>query len=89
MTRERWQGFARVFARGRVLDVDPSFGAFGGTLRAPGFLTVDAGGAVRAAKGVEVFGRVTNLFDRPHEVALGFPALGRAAMAGIRLARSR
>ncbi len=89
MTRARWQGFARVFARGGVLDVDPSFGAFGGTLRAPGFLTVDAGVAVRAAKGVEVFGRVTNLFDRPHEVALGFPALGRSAMAGIRLARSR
>ena len=31
------------------------------------------------ARHVEIFGRVTNLFDRDYEEALGFPALGRGA----------
>ena len=35
------------------------------------------------------FGRVTNLFDRDYEEALGYPALGRSAMVGLRVATSR
>jgi outer membrane cobalamin receptor len=89
VTRARWSAFTRVAARGRALDVDPSFGAFGGKLFAPGYWTADAGAAVRFASGVEAFARVTNLFDRDHEPALGFPGLGRAAMVGIRVARGR
>lgn len=87
VTRVRWSAFTRVAARGRALDVDPSFGAFGGKLFAPGYWTADAGGALRLVGGVEAFARITNLFDRDHEPALGFPGLGRAAMMGVRVAR--
>jgi len=32
---------------------------------------------------------VENLFDRDYEEALGFPALGRRASVGVRVAASR
>lgn len=85
--RTRFNAFARATARGEVLDVDPSWGAFGGTVTAPGFARVDAGAALRLPgwRGAEIFGRVTNLLDRDHEEALGFPALGRAFTGGLRL----
>lgn len=85
----RWSAFARLGARGRVLDVDPSLGAFGGTLWAPGFAVLDAGGSVTLGGGVSAFARVTNLLDRAYEEALGFPAPGRAGFVGVRLARGR
>ena len=37
----------------------------------------------------QLFGRVTNLFDRDYEESFGYPALGRSAMAGLRVATSR
>lgn len=83
----RWSAFARLGARGRVLDVDPSFGAFGGTVRAPGFAVVDAGGSASLGGGVSAFARVTNVLDRAYEEALGFPAPGRAVFVGVRFAR--
>jgi outer membrane cobalamin receptor len=85
----RWSAFARLGARGGVLDVDPSLGAFGGTLRAPGFAVVDAGGSVGLGGGASLFARATNLLDRAYEEALGFPAPGRAVFVGVRLARGR
>jgi vitamin B12 transporter len=48
-----------------------------------------AGGAWKVTKGIELFGRIENLFDRRYEEILGFPALGRGAMAGLRIAASR
>ena len=77
---------ARAGARGRVLDVEPSFGAFGGLFTAAGYTAVDAGLSVRVAGPIEAFARVTNLLNRQYEETLGFPALGRSAMAGIRVA---
>jgi outer membrane cobalamin receptor len=84
-----WRGaavnlFATAGARGRTLDIDPSFGAFGGLFDNPGYASVDAGGGWRVARAVEVFGRVTNLFDRRYEDVLGFPAARRSAYVGVR-----
>jgi vitamin B12 transporter len=76
-------------ARSRVLDVDPSFGTFGGLFYAPGFAVWNAGAAYRLHRAVEVFGRIDNLFDRAYEESLGFPALGRRAIAGLRIAPGR
>jgi outer membrane cobalamin receptor len=33
-----------------------------------------------------VFARVTNLFDRQYEDVLGYPALGRSIIVGVRVA---
>lgn len=88
---DRVDAFLRVTGRGEVLDVDPSFGAFGGTLSAPGYVTTDVGGAWRPFPRARhaVFVRVTNLLDRAYEDVLGFPAAGRSVIAGLRLAHGR
>ena len=84
-----WRGdavnaFISAGARGRTLDIDPSFGAFGGLFENPGYASVDAGGGWRVARAIEVFARVANLFDRRYEDVLGFPAARRSAYAGVR-----
>jgi outer membrane cobalamin receptor len=89
-----WQGtrgstFLTVGARGRTLDIDPSFGTFGGLYTNPGYTSVSAGAAWRLGAIVEAFGRVTNLFDRRYEEVFGFPAASRAVYAGLRLASRR
>ncbi len=53
-----------VNGRGRVADFEPNFA--GSVFQNPGFATVMLGGSVKLATGVEVYGRVTNLFDRSY-----------------------
>lgn len=81
----RLAAFARLDARGEALDVDPTNGAFGGTVIAAGYSVFDTGASFRFWRGVELLGRVTNLFDREYEESLGFPALGRSLTMGVRV----
>jgi outer membrane receptor protein involved in Fe transport len=85
----RLSAFARFGARGRVLDVDPSFGSSGGTLIAPGYAVADLGASVSLLPKLTIFARVTNTFDRAYEEAFGFPSPGRAFIGGVRIAASR
>jgi outer membrane receptor protein involved in Fe transport len=85
----RLQAFVDGGGRGRFTDVDPSLGTFGGVYEAAGYTTWSAGAAWRIVPALELYGRVTNLFDRTYEEALGFPALGRGAMVGLRVAAGR
>jgi outer membrane cobalamin receptor len=75
--------------RSRVLDVEPSLGTFGGLHFADGFNVWNAGGAWRIRRVGEVYARVENLFDEAYEEGLGFPALGRRATVGLRVAAGR
>ena len=77
--------FTSIGTRSATLDVDPSFGSFGGVFDNPGYAVVNLGGSVRAWSGVEFTARVQNLLDRRYEEAFGFPTLGRSVMAGIRV----
>jgi outer membrane cobalamin receptor len=81
--------FARAGSRSSALDVEPSWGTFGGLFESPGFTVVDAGASWRFAPFVEVIGRVGNLFDRRYEETFGFPALGRNFTIGVRVAAGR
>ena len=81
--------FASLDARGRTLDIDPSFGLFGGLYENTGFATASAGASVRVHRLVSVFARVTNLADRAYEEILGFPAPGRQLFGGVRVAAGR
>jgi outer membrane receptor protein involved in Fe transport len=81
--------FVELSSRGRVLDVEPNYGAFGGLFPGPGYSVVTAGGSLRVAHRLEVYGRVMNLLDRRYEETLGYPALGRSAIVGVRVAASR
>lgn len=89
LVHNRVSAYARVGARGRVLDIDPSYGTFGGSLIAPGFVATHAGAAVRLAPHIEMYGHVTNLFARRYEEAIGFPAPPRTATIGVRVAAGR
>jgi outer membrane cobalamin receptor len=75
--------------RSRVLDVEPSLGTFGGLFDSPGYAVWNTGVSWRLFRGLDVFGRVENVFDRSYEEALGFPALGRGAHVGLRVVTGR
>ena len=87
----RLTAFVQGNGRTAVRDVDPSFGPppFGGLYDTPGFNVWTAGASWRLWTNIDLFGRVTNIFDREYEEALGFPALGRSAIAGLRIAARR
>jgi outer membrane receptor protein involved in Fe transport len=85
----RWTAFADLGARGHALDIEPNYGAFGGLFTLPGFAVVNAGASVRVHRAVDVFARGMNLFDRTYEETLGYPALQRSGMVGVRVAVGR
>ena len=85
--RGRLQLFFLLNGRSRMLDVEPNSGA--PTMFAPGYQVYAAGGSYRILRGVEAYARVTNLFDRDYEDALGYPAQARSASAGLRVAIGR
>ena len=86
MSAGRLTAFLTSRARGRALDVEPSAGTFGGLFYSEGFNVWNAGASWRVHRSAELFGRVENLTDREYEEALGYPALGRRAMIGLRIA---
>ncbi len=75
-TRSAFSAFTTVRARGEVLDIEPSFGAFGGLFTAAGFTLVDAGASWRVTPHVEIFGRGLNLLDRQYRGSLRLPGTG-------------
>jgi outer membrane cobalamin receptor len=81
--------FARAGSRSRALDVEPSWGTYGGLFYNPGFTVVDAGASWRIVPAIELIGRVGNLFARQYEETYGFPALGRNFTIGVRVAAGR
>jgi len=85
----RLTAFGEVTTRARILDVEPNFGSFGGLFFSPGYSVVNAGASVRLARGLDVYARVLNLANRAYEETLGFPALGRSGIVGVRVAASR
>jgi outer membrane receptor protein involved in Fe transport len=86
-THARGSAFALVSGRGRTRDLEPSFASEIFDNR--GYATATIGGALRLVRGVEIFGRLTNLFDRDYEEVFGFPAPRRLGLVGVRVAGSR
>jgi outer membrane cobalamin receptor len=89
LTRGRWTAHARAAGRGRVLDVEPNYGAFGGLFQAAGFTVVDASASARLGHSVEVLVRANNVFDRHYESVFGYPSPGRTFTVGVRLVTGR
>ncbi len=81
---DRAQAFFTINGRGGMTDLEPNFAS--SVYQNPGYAVASLGGAVRIARSLEVYTRVNNLFDRDYEEAFGFPALGRSAMIGLRVA---
>ena len=89
VTSGRVTAFVRGNGRTTTLDVEPSMGTFGGLFDAPGYNAWSTGATVRAAKYLDVYARLENIFNRTYEEAFGFPALGRRFTAGLRVAAGR
>ncbi len=89
VTHRHISAFTQLQARGQALDAEPAFGPTGGLYMNPGHTIVNIGAALRAAKAVEIFARASNLFDRRYEEVLGYPAPGRTAYVGARVAVGR
>ena len=81
--------FGSLLARGKTLDAEPSLGPSGGLFENPGRAVVDVGGSFRIVRGIDLYARVLNLFDNDYEEVLGYPAPGRTAFVGVRLAAGR
>jgi outer membrane cobalamin receptor len=89
LTRGPLTTFGHIGSRSRALDVEPTWGTYGGLYFNPGFNSVDVGVSWRIVRAVEVVGRVGNLVNRYYEETYGFPALGRNASIGVRIAAGR
>lgn len=89
VARSTITAWIRGGGRGRVLAVEPSYGSFGGLFDAAGYGVWSTGASWQLSRQLEVFGRIENLFDREYEEVFGFPALGRGAMVGMRVAARR
>ena len=86
----RFSAFATLGGRSRTLDLEPNYGAFGGLFYSSGYAVVDLGGAIALwSSRLELFGRVNNVANRQYEETLGYPALGRAGLVGVRVAAGR
>jgi outer membrane receptor protein involved in Fe transport len=84
----RVTAFGEMTSRSRMRDVEPSSGSIGAFF-APGYGVFNVGGSVRVARGLDVYARVLNLADRTYEETLGYPALRRSGIVGVRVAASR
>jgi vitamin B12 transporter len=54
-----------------------------GITRNPGYARFDFATSCSFGRGVSLYGRVTNLFDKQYQEAIGFPALGRDYRLGL------
>ncbi len=88
----RWTLNTSAYIRGSALDTDPINSTAACTwygkpecfFTNQGYTRADAGFSFRAAKGVEIYGRVNNLLNRKYEEIFGYPASGVNYMGGIK-----
>jgi vitamin B12 transporter len=64
--------------------VGPSFENAANTYGVKGYTLVDLRGSYPLGRGLELYGRVENLFDRAYETVYSYGTLGRAAYVGLR-----
>jgi outer membrane cobalamin receptor len=83
----RVSAFALVHQRAAMRDLEPNWAS--SVYTNPGRAHLALGAAARIAAGLEAYGRVTNAFDRQYEDVLGFPAMGRSAIIGLRVTAGR
>ena len=55
-----------------------------GFTRNPGYARFDLSSSYSVGRGISLYARATNLFDKQYQDALGYPALGRDMRAGVK-----
>jgi vitamin B12 transporter len=61
---------------------DSDFDGFGLT-RNPGYARFDIASSYTIGRGISLYARASNLFDKQYQDAIGFPALGRDVRVGM------
>lgn len=79
-----WQSPWGVSVGASLLMVGDSFDNASNSVRLDGYALVGLRAAVPLMDGVELFGRVDNLFDAEYETVAGYGTYGRSAYAGVR-----
>lgn len=85
----RVSAFAELIQRSRTFDLEPNVGSSGGLFFAPGYAVANLGASAPIRKQLQIVARVLNVTDRHYEEALGYPALGRSGVVGVRIALRR
>ena len=65
--------------------VGASFENAANTQRLEGYVRADIRASFPLAAGVEIYGRIENLFDAQYETSLRYGQTGRAGYAGVRV----
>jgi vitamin B12 transporter len=81
-----WQSPWGVRLGTSLMLVGDSFDDAANRVRLDGYVLAAVRAAVPLAKGLELFGRVENLFDTNYTVVAGYATYGRGAFAGLRWA---
>ena len=79
-----WQSPWGVSVGGSLLLVGDSFDNASNSRRLDGYALAGLRAAMPLMDGVELFGRVDNLFDASYETVAGYGTYGRSAYAGVR-----
>lgn len=80
---QRWRG---GFAVGATLtSVGDSFDNASNARRLDGYVLADLRASFAVMEGIEVYGRVENLFDERYQTVFGYGTAGRAAYGGVRV----
>jgi vitamin B12 transporter len=56
---------------------------FLGQTRNPGYTRFDVASSYNFGRGISLYARATNIFDKQYQDAIGFPALGRDVRVGM------
>ena len=68
-----------------ITHVGSSFDNLANTRKLAGYVLVDLRASYPVTKGIEIYGRIENLFDEHYETTYRYGSPGRAAFAGVRL----
>ncbi|MGH9718681.1 MAG: TonB-dependent receptor [Bryobacteraceae bacterium] len=84
MVHKRVSGGLVACFRGEVLDVEPSFGAFSGFFRNPGYTNLNIYLNYSVARGVTLYGNLRNALNRRYEEVFGYPSPRLNFVAGVK-----
>src|SRR3546814_12795749 len=79
----RWSVWLETGAT--IVHVGSSFDDASNTRKLGGYVLVDVRASIPVIQGVELYGRIENLFDERYETAFRYGTPGRAVYGGIRL----
>jgi outer membrane receptor protein involved in Fe transport len=73
-----------AYARGRVFDVEPNFGASSGLFYNPGYEWLGINLNLRVARGLTLYGNLRNALNERYEEIFGYPSPRLNFVSGVK-----